>query len=219
MGLKIEQLLEDEVEWELDYRKIGFDQEDKLSDKQRILRSNLRAIAKGAPDTKCELSQDLDLKVEQKTIERKFQEIKDILNEKGQKAKNFATFESRLLHFQRRVVALWRATKDPAVKQDVSETLLAIRKITEEFFGSGEAASKSTSGLASQNDVFDLCSDQAQSENDTSKGAIKKKPTESTARNRSDGNKKERIEKERRLEKMLSETGKKKNIYSESKSD
>jgi hypothetical protein len=173
MGLKLEQLLEDEVEWELLYRKIGFQKQDKLSDKQRLLRTSVRAVTKGASEMRCELWEDLNLEEEQRVCERKYEEIEENLREKGQKSKEFGTFQSRLLHLERRIIALCRATQDAASKKEITQLLLDTRSLNNQFFGSDEAA-KIPSGLSSQNDIFDIPSDQGQSDYDTSKGAIKK---------------------------------------------
>jgi hypothetical protein len=212
MGLKIEQLLEDEVEWELLYRKIGFRKEDRLGDKQRFLRTSLRATAKGAPEVRCELGEMLDLEEERNIIRQKYNKIEESLREKGSRAKDFGTFESRLIHLERRAIALCRAEKDPTGKQEVAQLLLEIRSLFSKFFG-GDETSKVSAGLTSQNDIFDLNSDQAQSENDTSKGAIKKGTmrgtTESTDQTKGQGKtlgKENTKENEERLKKMLSET-------------
>jgi hypothetical protein len=234
MGLKIEQLQEDELEWELRYRKIGFRADDTLTDKQSLLKASLRTTAKGAPDTRGELWEDLVQEEERKTIETKYKEIEEKLKEKGQKARDFGSFESRLLHIERRIVALCRAEKDPTRKQELSQLLLNIRSLYGNFFGKDVTAAKGHGGLTSQIDVFDLFSDQTQSENDTSKGAIKKKtvkPTEASKKTRSTEpavltrsqieakEKENQKEKEQRLEQMLAETEKRLQNIEESESD
>jgi hypothetical protein len=96
--MKAEHLLEEEIDWELKLRKCFINESDKLTDKQRILRTILRAEGRGASETGGQLWEDLDLEEEQEKIGAKVQIFSKELESKGHKAKDFWTLESRLLH-------------------------------------------------------------------------------------------------------------------------
>lgn len=179
--MKVEHLLEDEVEWELIYRKIGYDINDKLGDKQRLLRTSLRAIAKGAEETEGELCEGVDLEKEFETVETKLNSIEESLKERGHKAKEFGTFESRLQHIKRRVIALLKKEMLPETKEDALKALQCTDALVNQYFPKVTLPTRG-GGITNtgNSDLIGFLQDQTHSEPDTSKGAIRKKSSKSS---------------------------------------
>ncbi len=140
--MKAEHLLEDEIEWELRFKRIGFNETDKLGDKQRIYRTSLRAVVKGAPEIEGRLWMGLNVDEEFKTVGTKVETIGIELKTKGSKSKDFHTFESRLLHFKRRVEALLKEVTNPELLEEGSRIKNQIQELCLQFFPNPELVEK-----------------------------------------------------------------------------
>jgi hypothetical protein len=146
--MKAEHLVEDEVEWELQFRRVGFNATDKLADKQRILRTILRAEVKGAPELEGRLWDDINLVEEQEDIGAKLQSISQDLVTKGQKSSNFLAYESRLIHLKRRLEAVLKQVRNPTQREEGSKLQTFIHDLLNKFFSNCDSAIK-VSGASS----------------------------------------------------------------------
>jgi hypothetical protein len=178
MSLKIEHLLEDELNWELNFRNIPFQSDDKVVDKQRLLRTSLRAIAKGAQDTEGGFGEGFDKEVEVEVITNKIRNIGAVLEDKGQKSREYGLLESRLLHIKRRVVALIKLIDDQEKAKSVIQSLSDVNELLSRFFpnnilGASSAVPTPTEPLVRLLPDFQVTTE-SETEVDTSKGARRK---------------------------------------------
>jgi hypothetical protein len=150
MTMNSNHLLEDEVEYELFVRNVGWNDKDDLNNKRRLLRNCLRNESENP--TTCTMVAEVNPEADYGIVLEKIKEISAVLEVQGSKAKDYGTFGSRLTHLTLRLNRIRPIMNNQSRLFEITTSLKAIENLQWLYFPKQKPTRISTEDDAEKND-------------------------------------------------------------------